>query len=127
MLVTPLPAALMDNGCSGRNNPIHWEFDWTDCLESTAYHLHVQSATASVAIVDDSTLTTSSYVLNLPDSYITSAYLLDWRWRARAFVNGEWGEWTAERSFDVEALDTDCPPITPTRRTTWGQLKFWYR
>jgi hypothetical protein len=46
---------------------------------------------------------------------MTNENRFDWRWKVRTMVNGAWGPWSTERTFDVEPLDTDCAPeCTPT-------------
>lgn len=114
-LVTPNPGEVLDNGCSDGSNPVHWAFDWTDCPGATAYHLYVKNHSASIAVIDVNTLVSSDYTFDRLGGYIVDRNRLDWRWKVQAFVNGQWGEWTAERSFDVEPLNTDCPP-TPVKR-----------
>jgi len=31
-----------------------------------------------------------------------------WIWKVRAKINGSWADWSPERTFDVEPLNTDC-------------------
>ena len=124
-LVTPNPGDVLDNGCIDRSDSIHWAFDWTDCPGATAYHLYVQHAGALGPAIDDNTLLSSDYVSDEAGSYILDAKRFDWRWKVQAFVDGQWGEWTAERSFDVEPLSTDCSS-TPVKKRTWGKLKSLY-
>ncbi|MAF08986.1 hypothetical protein CMK11_00910, partial [Candidatus Poribacteria bacterium] len=106
-LVTPEEDAVLPNGCEGVFAPLVWDFDWADVPGATAYHLWVWGPNATVALIDQSSLPSSSY------SSQSSGYVLDssrfgWRWRVRARVNDTWGDWTEERTFHVESQDAAC-------------------
>lgn len=98
----------MDNGCADGSDEMVWPFSWSACPGATAYHLYVIGSEASVPIIDLENLTTSSYT-DTSYSTVHNGNLLGWRWKVRALVNGAWGEWSTERTYDVEPLNTDCP------------------
>jgi len=107
-LISPATGAVMDNGCNGQSNEIVWDFDWSDCSGADKYHLYVIGPTATYPVVDDSSIISSSYQY-VSLGVIADQFRLGWRWRVRAEINGVWGEWSDERTFDVEPYDTDCP------------------
>ena len=107
VLLAPVAGEVMDNGCDAESNPITWNFDWADCTGATRYHLYVKKATAAVPVVDNQTITASEFTYE-SFGHIQTLVLSDWRWRVRAYVGGTWQDWTPERSFDVEALNSDC-------------------
>lgn len=64
--------------------------------------------------------------------YQTSDCLIGWTWGVRAFVNGQWNEWSDTRHFDVEAPNTDLAwvttiPLTPTLTPTPATAPTEYR
>ena len=107
-LIIPAEGATMDNGCYDRSDDEVWDFYWFDCLGADSYHLYVRHTGSPIPIIDIATLTTSSYHRESHGGYIAESNRFDWRWKVRARVNGIWGEWSEERSFNVEPLDTDC-------------------
>ncbi len=115
-LLTPVAGEEMDNGCDAEANPITWNFDWADCAGATQYHLYVKKTTAAIPVVDNQTITASEFTYE-SFGHITNASLSDWRWRVRAYVGGAWQDWTPERSFDVEPLNSDCGACPPALNT----------
>jgi len=82
-------------------------FDWSDCAGATEYQLQVQAPGGWMA---DKRVGTSTYdhVNNALDA------CCDWSWKVRARVDGEWGAWSARRSFNT--VQTTLPlgaPISP--------------
>ena len=75
---------------------------------ATAYHLYVIGRTVLNPVINDAQIPQSAYVRQ-SHSFVVSGHLRDWRWRVRALVDGTWGDWSPEGSFDVEPLDSDCP------------------
>jgi hypothetical protein len=113
-LISPRSGAVLDNGCIDKSNEIKWYFDWSDIRGATKYHLYVKGATAQYPLINKSNLTTSNY-LHKTFGYIATHNLNNWKWKVRAYVNGKWGAWSGERSFNVEPLNTDCRSnSTPT-------------
>jgi hypothetical protein len=109
-LLAPEEGAVMDNGRTDRQDAIVWDFDWTDCEGATQYHLYVKGANALYPVIDD-VLTQSSYRMVSQGSYIIESNRFGWVWQVRAQVNGSWGDWSPERTFDVEPLNTDPPTV----------------
>ncbi|MCJ7825564.1 MAG: DUF3558 domain-containing protein [Anaerolineales bacterium] len=105
-MVSPLEEASLDNGCQSESESIVWEFEWSECPGAQSYNLFVIGSIATKPVIDD--LTPNTKYLNQSSGYIAGQNLLLWRWKVRAMQNDVWGEWTPERTFDVEPLDTDC-------------------
>jgi len=105
-LLTPAEGAKMDNGCANGTNGILWEFDWSDCANPEAYEIYLKQRNAQEPL-DRSGLTTSSYTV-LENRFVPEESRLGWFWKVRAKVNGTWGNWSPERNFDVEPVNTDC-------------------
>lgn len=81
-----------------------WRFDWTDVPGAKAYEIVVLGSSAIVPLVHTTTRT-SDYVWRSRDGYIADHNLLGWSWRVRARNgNGEWGEWSLIRRFNVSPL-----------------------
>jgi uncharacterized protein (TIGR02145 family) len=121
LLISPENNAELDNSCtlngSDISDNISWFFDWNDCAGATRYNLYVIGRDAIIPAIDIETQS-SEYSSFSTGSYIGDlngdVHRIGWRWRVRAFVNGEWGEWSNERTFDVEPLNTDCQTETVT-------------
>ena len=99
---------MLDNGCDDKSDIRRWEFRWTGNSGADAFHLHVQQTGAPLPLIDVDTIRATSFV-NEDHDFIIDANRLDWVWRVRARNGGRWGPWSAEHSFDVEPLNTDCP------------------
>ncbi len=109
-LISPAAEDVMDNGRSDSADEIVWDFLWADCPGATEYHLYVIGSTASIPIINAEGIADSSFHHVKSGSYITFANRFGWRWKVRALVDGEWGNWSEERSFDVEPVNTDPRP-----------------
>ena len=108
-LISPEEGDVLDNGCEDFSNPIEWDFDWSDVSIATKYHIYVIGPNATIPIIDH-TVYASSYHSYRMGSYIANANRFNWAWKVRAGDdNGNWSEWSEERHFDVEPLNTDCP------------------
>ena len=107
-LVSPEQGAVLDNGRSDQLNHIIWDFDWSDCEGATQYHLFVINVEAINPVIDNNAITPSSYhYASL--GYIIDAFRENWSWNIRAMVEGQWGEWSPTKTFDVEPVNTDPP------------------
>jgi len=106
VLNTPVNGAVLDNGCSDTSNPVVWSFDWEDC-EKVNYNIVVRRSGDTIPIIDE-LLDDSEYTYNYPSAYIADTNRYGWRWKVRALVDEEEGEWSEEREFSVEPADTDC-------------------
>lgn len=108
-LIQPAEGAVLDNGRVDSRDATVWEFDWSDCVQATEYHLHVIRTGATFPVVNQTGLTQSSYRYVRCGSYIADANRSNWTWRVRARVGGIWGSWTAFRRFEVEPANSDPP------------------
>ena len=106
-LLTPEEAAVMDNGCGNRENGILWEFDWSECAGAGSYEIYVKQRNQQEPLVDNAGLTTSAFTL-LDDRVVPEESRRGWFWKVRAEVNGVLGNWSPERNFDIEPVNTDC-------------------
>jgi len=105
-LLSPVETAMMDNGCLNKTDPIAWEFEWSGCPAAQSYGLYVIGASATVPVMDITTTGTSFRYES--SGYIADKNRLQWRWKVRAMLDGTWGEWSPEATFDVEPVGTDC-------------------
>jgi hypothetical protein len=78
-----------------------WNFFWRDCPEASQYHLYVIGPNAINPIVDDDNLKAATYQYRRTSYRIPSRLAKGWSWMVRAKVNGNWGEWSEKRTFDV--------------------------
>jgi hypothetical protein len=118
-LISPAEGAELDNGCDPAEENIEWDFDWSDVSGATKYHLYVQHTGSPLPLIDDQEVTASEYHY-VGSGYIHNMNRFDWIWKVRALVSGIWSEWSVERSFDVEPLNTDCPlDVTPPAVTSF--------
>ena len=107
-LLLPEDAAEMDNGCTSQDNGILWDFDWDDCSGADMYSFHLTHPTLDTPL--DRETTVSQFSL-LEDRVLPDEARLGWTWSVRARVNGVWGSFSPERTFDAERVNTDC--VTP--------------
>ncbi len=107
-LRSPQDQAVMDNDCRNRQDGADWKFKWDKVPNASRYHLYVIGARAQYPVVDEPTIKKTSYRRKTSGSYIAEHNRLGWQWKVWAMVNGKWGEWSKERKFDVEPLNTDC-------------------
>ncbi|VXD24230.1 hypothetical protein PL8927_80022 [Planktothrix serta PCC 8927] len=107
-LTFPQPSDILDNGCvPPLENDIVWVFSWSEIPNATAYHLYVMGTNALNPVINNSNLTSTDYI-SKSRAYIADQNRMGWKWKVRAMVNGEWGNWSQEQVFDVEPLNTDC-------------------
>jgi hypothetical protein len=107
-LTFPAPNALLDNGCSSFQDERLWEFHWSGCESASRYHLYVIGPGASIPAIDDDRIRDPGYG-DRGRAWVADANRIGWRWRVRARFDDAWGEWSPERTFNVEPLNTDCP------------------
>jgi hypothetical protein len=106
--LAPSQGAILDNGCSNRENGIRWEFDWSDCPDAQFYEFHLQQRGTPEPRVDVRNLTSSSFTV-LESGFIFEEARTGWFWKVRSRINGVWSNWSPERDFEVEPVNTDCP------------------
>ncbi|HRI79120.1 MAG TPA: hypothetical protein PLR06_06235 [Cyclobacteriaceae bacterium] len=106
-LLIPLADATMDNGCLDKLDPIQWYFSWGKVQGADLYHLYVKNQNALYPVIDfqlsDIQYTSTTY------GYIIQQNAQDWKWKVRCRINGKWSDWSSERTFQVEPMQTDCP------------------
>jgi serine/threonine protein kinase/tetratricopeptide (TPR) repeat protein len=105
----PAGGATLDNGTLDQSKLKVWEFDWSEVAGATQYHLYVIYPTAALPVINNSTLTSSSFRFERA-AYVGVQYLRGWRWKVRALVQGVWTDWGEERTFDVAPLDDNKAP-----------------
>lgn len=106
-LLSPDEGATLDNGCTNGQNGTLWEFDWSDCPDAEVYELYLELR-GSVGPFNHPGLTESEYAA-LENRVVFEEARFGWIWKVRAKINDIWSDWSPERSFDVEPIDTDCP------------------
>ncbi len=114
ILIYPEDGAEVDNGCTDGRDSIVDDFDWSDVNGATKYELYRKHAGSMPSYTE----TNSSFYYYVCDGcYVIEANRFNWKWKVRAFVNNIWTDWSEERSYDFEPLNTDCP-TTATISTT---------
>ena len=107
-LISPKNGDVLDNGCQDRKNGILHAFEWSEVPGAQRYHLYVKGPSARIPVIDDSNITTTGYTRWEQGSYIVIGNGKGWTWKVRAMVQGQWTDWSSDRTFDVEPVDTDC-------------------
>ena len=107
-LVSPAEGAVMDNGCcvfGYCTDDWIWDFVWLSCPGATEYHLYVYNLPGGRVQVDESGLTDTTF--RVPSDRYNVSARSGWHWRIRAKAGGVWGDWSPERTFDVEPTCLD--------------------
>lgn len=107
-MTSPLADTVLDNGCTNGLNATEWTFQWSSCVGADRYHFEISDSSGLYLASDKLATPTYDYRLN---DYIANSTDPGWNWRVRAHVNGDWGPWTASRSFRVEPVNTDCSAL----------------
>jgi len=112
-LIAPENGAVLDNGCTNKKERekegASWKFEWEAVPKAKRYHLYVIGQTAKYPAIDELEIKATSFLRQGRGSYIADQNCKGWRWKVRAMVGGKWREWSPERTFDVEPMNTDCP------------------
>lgn len=77
-LVAPAAGAFVDNGCTGHDEDLTWDFEWSACRGADRYHLMVTGPSAAIPVVDDDRLRDTSY------AHRSRALTLEWAPAPRA-------------------------------------------
>lgn len=106
-LISPKNGAVLDNGRSDGRDSIKWRFDWSDYPGATKYQLYVIHVGSKYPVINI-TVKRSSY------NHVSKGYIIDrnrynWIWKVRAGTKNSWLNWSEERGFTVEPLNTDPP------------------
>ncbi len=103
-LNAPAPGQVLDNGRTDHTDNILWEFSWGGC-QTLTYQLYVIGPNASIPLIDE--VVNDTFYLHMSDGYVADHNLQGWRWNVSALIDGEWGDWSAARYFDVEPVNSD--------------------
>jgi hypothetical protein len=105
-LVYPAAGVQMPNGFYDNNYKFIWDFVWLPVTGATNYHLYVIGPNANIPLIDDYTAESKYKKENF--GYIVDNNILGWKWWVRAYVNGEWSDYSTG-NFDV-LPPGDIPP-----------------
>jgi len=105
LLISPQEGAILDNGRTDGQDSITWNFQWTAISGATKYHLYVKHTGAQFPVINVEVF--SPYFHREDSGYIANKNRFDWKWKVRMHRNGRWYDWSEERSFDVEPVNTD--------------------
>jgi len=114
--ISPANGAILDNGRYDGLDETIWDFNWSDCVAATQYHLYVIGPHATGPIINDDSITSLSY-RRTSSGYVAEHNYHGWTWKVRAKISGQWGEWSETRTFDVEPVDTDAKQPKTTQPT----------
>jgi hypothetical protein len=115
----PRNRAKLDNGRFDKRDAEIWEFDWPDVSQASRYHLVVvHGHNGQFPVINRSDITESRFTYVCDGCYIVNRNGFGWVWKVRAMVGDEWTEWSRERTFDVEPLNTDPPQPKALRPVT---------
>jgi hypothetical protein len=100
----------MDNGCFNYSayNQIVWPFDWADVPGAYQYNVVVYKLGSTGHYINTNVWSTSQYTFTTSGTYIPEVDRYNWRWKVRVSSGSCWSAWSEERSFTVEAPNTDC-------------------
>lgn len=106
-LISPQEGETLDNGRTDGQDYIIWDFDWSDIYGAIKYNLYVKHTGSQFPAIDRE-IDSSSF--HREDSgYIIDRNRFGWKWKVRFYANGRWSDWSEERSFNVEPVNTDPP------------------
>jgi hypothetical protein len=106
ILLLPEADEIMDNGCYPVLNDIDWQFTWKAIPGATSYQIHVMHEGSLKPVANDET--TDNFWNNSQQGFILPENTQDWKWKVRAFKDGQWCDWSVERTYTVEPVNTDC-------------------
>lgn len=115
-LISPEDKAVMDNGRRDGFDNLIWDFAWSDVLRAKSYRIYVnkiqQKTPNRYPLINNSTTAVSfRYELGSPNGGdLDRAGITDlsrWTWKVRAEYDEGWGDWSEERTFELEPLNTD--------------------
>jgi hypothetical protein len=105
-LVKPAIGQLMDNGCVINRVTINWDFEWAQKKGAARYHFRLRAQNALLNAVDNENITSNRY-RHVINGYIGSSSTQNWTWQVRAYIRGNWTEWSTG-TFNVKEVDTGC-------------------
>lgn len=102
VLINPEPGEVLPQPDAG-----DWVFEWEEVSGARRYQITVLGPKASLFLVN--TETTSTSYISQRSGYIVARNAIGWRWSVRAQgLDGEWGDWSEERIFDVTIVQNPC-------------------
>jgi hypothetical protein len=104
-LISPQEGEILDNGRTDGQDYIIWDFNWSDIYGATKYNLYVKHTGSQFPMIDEETDSSSFH--REGSGYIADRNRFNWKWKVRLYANGRWCDWSEERSFDVEPVNTD--------------------
>lgn len=104
-LAEPRDNAVLPQRLPDGKGALNWTFGWKACPTAAKYHLFVIGPTASKPLVDEDSLTSATYQFQRARGSISKSKAQGWTWKVRAHVDGQWGEWSEVRKFDVAPSD----------------------
>lgn len=108
---SPAKGQIMDNGRTDYLDNIIWDFDWKECPRASLYEIYVIQEGTALPLIDI-TLSGSPYHYFNSGLYIENNHTLNWTWKVRAMIKGQWGKWSEPAKFNIEPVNTDPSPIT---------------
>lgn len=121
ILTSPLPGAILDNGCNGTIDTMHWYFEWTPVAAATKYQLIIEHPNIGFATFNK-TVTTNHWTFKEPDRI--SVNYTNWTAKVRAYIADSWTAYhgssldETEMLFNVEPKNTDCSNLVNDNATS---------
>jgi hypothetical protein len=107
-LISPAEGAVLDNGRTDKKDYIKWHFSWAYVEGASMWRLYVKHVGSKYPVIDRDVFNVF-YNHEEYGSYIANCNRFNWKWKVRAYVYDMWCDWSEERSFDVEPVNTDPP------------------
>jgi hypothetical protein len=107
-LISPEEGAVLDNGRTDKKDYIKWHFSWAYVSGASMYRLYVKHVGAKYPVIDRDVFNVS-YNSEEYGAYVANRNRFNWKWKVRAYVYDMWCDWSEERSFNVEPVNTDPP------------------
>lgn len=103
-LISPRNFANLENAQQQNDWFGRWTFNWSDVDGAEYYNIYLENASYSTPALDLKNIDESYYEFGF---YCIGGYksLDSWSWKVRAFVKGEWSDWSETWYLDVEAVD----------------------
>lgn len=121
-LASPAEDATMNQRRIGQGKfELAWRSSWTACPGATRYHLYVIGPGTLNPVVDVDTLSGTSFPHRA--THYGRTALEGWKWRVRAHVDGAWGEWSTNGTFNVSPADERTIPQATEVCTISGQVR----
>ena len=103
-LLSPAPNGVVSNGCYNFAY-VTRTYSWTAVSLATTYQLYVKSPRATGPNLDVQVAGTS--YTEKSNSYAPESARFGITWKVRGMINGQWGAWSEERTFEYEQVNTN--------------------